>query len=289
MRKAIIDIGTNSIRLIVADCQEQVQVCYSAIEITRIGEGMGSEHILKPEPLARTCQVAAEYAQKARAMEAEIIKMTATSAIREARNQLVAAQALMEAAQVPLTILSGTQEAELSYKGAALDFQKAGQALAVLDIGGGSTELVYESPEGLSKASVAVGAVRLQEDAALVAQLPILLQPLLTKALPKPLTLVGVGGTITSLAAMDQQLAVYSQERVHGYLLSAAAVQKWLDRLQGMPLAERQTLPGLMPKRADIIDQGALILQVVLSLLQQTELIVSDKDLLYGLLAEDEY
>lgn len=99
--------------------------------------------------------------------------------------------------------------------------------------------------------------------------------------------LVGVGGTITSLAAMDQQLAEYSRERVHGYHLQTLAVQNWVDRLQTMPLSERYQLPGLMPKRADIIDQGALILLAVLELLGQTELTVSDKDLLYGLLAAE--
>ena len=250
MRKAIIDVGTNSIRLIVADQEDVIRVCHTAIEITRIGEGMGIERKIKSEPLARTCQKAAEFAQKARELGAEVIQMTATSAVREAQNQSAVAQ-------------------------------------AVLDIGGGSTELVYDTPKGLSKASVAVGAVRLKEDPSLAARLPELLKPLVTEMLPTPLTLVGVGGTITSLAAMDQELAVYAQERVHGYHLSAQAVEKWTERLQAMPLSERQQLAGLMPKRADIIDQGALILLAVLELLGQTELIVSDKDLLYGLLAAE--
>lgn len=287
MRKAIIDVGTNSIRLIVADQEDVIRVCHTAIEITRIGEGMGIERKIKSEPLARTCQKAAEFAQKARELGAEVIKMTATSAVREAQNQSAVSQALEEAAHLSLTVLTGTEEAELSYSGAALDFRQPGRALAVLDIGGGSTELVYDTPKGLSKASVAVGAVRLKEDPSLAARLPELLKPLVTEMLPTPLTLVGVGGTITSLAAMDQELAVYAQERVHGYHLSVQAVEKWTERLQALPLSERQQLAGLMPKRADIIDQGALILLAVLELLGQSELIVSDKDLLYGLLAAE--
>ena len=181
MRKAIIDVGTNSIRLIIADLEGTINVCHTAIEITRIGEGMGKEQMIQSEPLARTCRKAAEFARKAREMGAEIIQMTATSAVRDAKNQADAAQALEEAAGLSLTVLSGTEEAELSYSGAAQDFRRQGQALAVLDIGGGSTELVYDSPSGLSKASVALGAVRLKEDPALADRLPELLQPLLTK------------------------------------------------------------------------------------------------------------
>ena len=286
MRKAIIDVGTNSIRLIVADCLEQIEVCEKAIEITRIGEGMGAERLIKPQPLKRTAQAAADFAQRARSLGADQVRMTATSAVREALNQQAVLKALEAAAQVPLEILSGVQEAALSYAGAAQDFRQSGQALAVLDIGGGSTELVYETLQGLHKASVPVGAVRLKENPALAEKLSELLKPLVSSNLPKPITLVGVGGTITSLAAMEQALAVYSQERVHGYRLSKDAAAHWQRQLAGMSLEQRQAIVGLMPKRADIIDWGTLILEEAMALLQVTELIVSDKDLLYGLLAE---
>lgn len=286
MRKAIIDVGTNSVRLIVADCQADIRVCATAIDMTRLGEGMGEERMIKPQPLERTSRTAAAFAQQARDLGAESIRMTATSAVREALNRQQVSEALTKAAQVSLEILSGVREAELSYAGAAQDFRQCGQALAVLDIGGGSTELVYESGEGLNKASVQAGAVRLQENPALAAQLPQILSALVSKNLPKPLTLIGVGGTITSLAAMEQSLAVYSQERVHGYRLTKESVEHWQRQLTEMSLKERQAIVGLMPKRADIIGWGTLILMETMTLLQVAELTVSDKDLLYGLLAE---
>lgn len=286
MRKAIIDVGTNSIRLIVADCLEQIDVCEKAIEITRIGEGMGPEQLIKPLPLKRTAQAAADFAQRAQALGAERVRLTATSAVREAQNQQAVVKALEAAAQVPLEILSGVREAALSYAGAAQDFRRSGAALAVVDIGGGSTELVYESTQGLHQASVPVGAVRLKENPSLAGELSELLKPLVSENLPKPLTLIGVGGTITSLAAMEQSLAVYSQERVHGYRLTKESVEHWQRQLTGMSLKERQAIVGLMPKRADIIDWGTLVLVETMTLLQVAELIVSDKDLLYGLLAE---
>ena len=120
MRKAIIDVGTNSIRLIVADCLEQIEVCEKAIEITRIGEGMGAERLIKPQPLKRTAQAAADFAQRARSLGAEQVRMTATSAVREALNQQAVLKALEAAAQVPLEILSGVQEAALRILGRAV-------------------------------------------------------------------------------------------------------------------------------------------------------------------------
>lgn len=287
MRKAVIDIGTNSTRLAVADCiGQQIQILAVAIEMTRIGEGASEDQQIKAMPLARTVAAVQDFVRQARELEAERLRITATSAVREAINQAEVAEAIVAATGVALEILSGSREAQLSYQGAALDFAGRSQTLAVLDIGGGSTELVYQGQGGLSKASVRLGAVRLAEQPSLSAEIESILTGLITEQLPAELTLIGVGGTITSLAAMDQKLDQYNQQRVHGYRLSRGQVEAWLERLYNLSVSQRSKLKGLMPQRADIIPYGVEILLQAMKLLDVEEIIVSDKDLLYGLLAE---
>lgn len=282
MRKAVIDIGTNSTRLMVADCEQgSIEPVSVELAITRIGENVNQTKRISQLPLARTAKAVAEFAQKAKALGAEQIKMTATSAVRDAQNKAEVTQALQEAAGTALEILSGAVEAKMSYDGAAADFGHLGH-VAVLDIGGGSTELVYPAKEGLSCKSVNIGAVRLLENPQLSVET--LLQGLLVEKLPKEFALVAVGGTATSLAAMALQMAVYDRKKVHGYKMPKEIVDQWAKKLMAMPLERRLEIPGLMAKRADVIPYGAAILNQAMALLAAEEVIVSDKDLLYGLL-----
>lgn len=288
MIKAVIDIGTNSTRLAVANLQGgEISLLSSDIAVTRIGEQLGQERIIKPEPLARTAHVVGQYVQRAKAMGAEAISLTATSALRDARNQQEVIAYFLETTGLDLVVLSGKEEAELSYRGACLDFSgHANVSLAVLDIGGGSTELVYQGAEGLHSASVNVGAVRLYEQPKLMGQMAELLQGLKPERMGKQFELIAVGGTATSLAAMIQELPIYQPDLVHGFVIAKETVDAWAEKLADLSLTERQNLKGLMPKRADIIGFGVCILQQVMVLLNATQVKISDKDLLYGLLME---
>lgn len=285
MRKAIIDIGTNSVRLLIADCDKNTIIpCKTDIAITRIGEGVDKSKKIGQVPLARSVQKVGEFVRIAYQLQAESIRITATSAVRDAQNKDEVSAAIQQHTGLQLEILAGETEAAMSYYGAIGDFLHLQGNLAVLDIGGGSTELVYVAADGLNCASVNIGAVRLQENPDLSSKINTILSQLLKKPLPEDLILLAVGGTATSLAAMEQQLTVYDSNKVHGCVLSLAIVQQWAQRLAAMSLEERENIIGLMKKRADIIPYGASILTQAMTVLGVSQVIISDKDLLYGLL-----
>lgn len=287
MRKAVIDMGTNSTRLAVGAMQNgKFQMIFTEVAETRLGEGMGLERIIRPIPLVRNVDTVRRFVQQAKALDAASIRITATSAVRDAVNKAEVQQAIEAAAGIPLEILPGTEEARLSYLGASGDFLQLQCPLAVLDIGGGSTELVYPTADGIHGASVNVGAVRLLEHPELRPQVREILQGLQTDRLPAQSALIAVGGTNTCLMAMELGLTSYDGSRIHGQHLTKAQVDNWCQRLFAMSQAEREQIPGMKAKRADIMPYGVLILQQAMELLQLSEVIISDKGLVYGLLLE---
>ena len=164
MRKAVIDMGTNSTRLAIGEMMDgKMQIVYTQVAETRLGEGMGNERVIQPVPLERNVETVKRFAQTAQLLNAYDLRVTATSAVRDAVNQDEVKQVISKAAGVQMEILPGAVEAQLSYLGASGDFQHLNRPLAVLDIGGGSTELVYPVEDGVHGASVNVGAVRLLE------------------------------------------------------------------------------------------------------------------------------
>ena len=179
-----------------------------------------------------------------------------------------------------MEVLSGEREAYLSYLGAVGKFS---EQTAVLDIGGGSTELAYPCAGKLVVNSVAAGAVRLKERPEMQANLPTMLKGLLPQK-GKISKLVAVGGTATTLAALEQIMKNYNSDLVHQYRLSKEAVDKWLNRLGKMSLEEIKALKIIPPKRADVIYYGVLILSTVIELIQAEEVFAEDRDLMYGLL-----
>ena len=287
MKKAVIDMGTNSTRLAIAEQKnDQFQMVYTEVAETRLGEGMGEERIIRPIPLERNVKTVQDFVTKASAMNVESIRITATSAVRDAQNKAEVQEAISNCAGIPMEILPGKEEARLSYLGASGDFQRHNRPLAVLDIGGGSTELVYPEKDALHGVSVNLGAVRLLEHPELLDTMGLTLERLKGAAFPDNSVLIAVGGTNTCLMAMELGLTQYDGSKIHGQALSKARVDYWCDTLFAMTQAEREQIPGMKRKRADIMPYGVLILQKTMELLGVSEVIISDKGLVYGLLLE---
>ncbi|MEW6661792.1 MAG: Ppx/GppA family phosphatase [Bacillota bacterium] len=282
---AIIDVGTNSVRLLVAGIRNgKVAPVVRQMDSTRLGEGLYQDGRLKGPAISRTVNAVSRFVLEAKNLGAAGVAIVATSAAREAVNGAELSQVILRETGCPLEILSGNQEAELSFRGATSSLCCVNYPV-VLDIGGGSTELVFrEHGEGITSISKEIGAVRCTELGTGYQEIRKLLQPSLESLAARPdLSLVGVGGTITSLAAMEQGLTTYDPERVHGFVLQRTAVKYWRQRLAGMPLEGRQQIKGLQPARADIIPAGLTILEAVMDGLQVNHLTVSEADLLEGL------
>ncbi len=298
-RFATIDIGTNSVLLLVADRGPDgvFRALVERADITRLGRGVDTTRALAPEAMDETLRVVKAYADEARSLGAEGLAVSATSAARDAANGAAFMAAARERAGVQVEILSGELEAQLAFSSAWTDFGRAGHPLVVIDIGGGSTEVVFgvSADQFTFRRSFDVGSVRLTER--LVRGDPPgpenrrrveehLRQTF--KALPPPAEgfgVVGVAGTVTTLFAVLHAIEPYDAARVHGGTLGLAELRALADRLCALPLDARRRLPGLQPKRADVIPVGALILLVALEQLGADGCRVSDKGLRWGLLA----
>lgn len=299
-RFATIDVGTNSVLLLVADRTPDglFQAVQERAEITRLGRGVDKSRRLSPEGMEATLQVLTAFADEARSLGAEGIAVSATSAARDAQNGAEFLAAAKERAGVTVEIISGELEAQLSFASAYLDFgSEAAGPLLVIDIGGGSTEFIYGNSAGRVefRHSYDVGSVRLterfahtdppsSEESQGIASF--LRSTFATLPPPPPAAeLVGVAGTVTTLYAVQHGIEPYDSTRVHGGTLTRAQLEQLATRLCSMPLAQRQKLPGLQPKRADVIPAGALILLEALRALGLDECRVSDRGLRWGLMA----
>jgi exopolyphosphatase/guanosine-5'-triphosphate,3'-diphosphate pyrophosphatase len=299
-RFATIDVGTNSVLLLVADRtpEGQFQAVLERADITRLGRGVDQSRRLSPEGMKATLDVLTAYAQEARALGAEGIAVSATSAARDAQNGPEFLAAAKEQAGVTVEIISGEQEAQLSFASAHMDFGSAAAGpLLVIDIGGGSTEFIYGNSAGRVdfRHSYDVGSVRLTER--FVRTDPLspeereritahLRETFATLPPPPPAAeLVGVAGTVTTLYALQNKIEPYDSARVHGGTLTALQLEQVVNQLCSLPLAERRLLPGLQPKRADVIPAGGLILREAVRALKLEEVRVSDRGLRWGLMA----
>jgi exopolyphosphatase/guanosine-5'-triphosphate,3'-diphosphate pyrophosphatase len=266
--------------LLVADVADgRVAEVSRRATITRLGEGVDMRHRLLPVPIARVRNCLADYRREAESLGAERILAVATSAVRDAENGEAFLGEIEWSYGFATRLLSGEEEAGVTYRGVT-----AGRALPpgtlVVDVGGGSTELAVD---GRDPVSLDVGVVRLTErhgdDLEAAAEHVRSLLPELS-----PSRAIGVAGTVTTLAALE--LGGYDPDRVHGYRISARAVEAWLERLAGMSLEERRSLPGLEPTRAPVIVAGVLIVREVLRAYRLDELEASEHDLLHGVALE---
>jgi exopolyphosphatase/guanosine-5'-triphosphate,3'-diphosphate pyrophosphatase len=296
-RWATIDVGTNTVLLLVAERRGAVLApVLERAEITRLGRGVDASGRLEPAAIRETVAVLADYARAARALGATVVACVATSAARDAANGAEFFLAAREAAGLVPEVIAGDEEARLVFTSAWRDFGRAGRPLAVLDVGGGSTELsLGEGAAPRARASLQVGAVRLTErhvrgdppSAGEIARVREAareaVRPFAAMALPGG-QLVGVAGTVTTLAAVVQALPTYDAERVHGSALSLAEVEALAARLAPMPIRERAALPGMEPKRADVIVAGALVVAEAMRAAGFDRLTVSDRGVRWGLL-----
>ncbi|MCP3104853.1 Ppx/GppA family phosphatase [Myxococcus sp. K15C18031901] len=299
-RFATIDIGTNSVLLLVAERtpEGRFEPVRERAEITRLGRGVDATKRLSPEGMEATLSVLEAFAREARELGAQDIAVSATSAARDATNGAEFLEAARTRAGVTVEIISGKLEAELSFAAVHADFaSEAAGPLLVLDIGGGSTEFIYGNPSGHVefRHSFDVGAVRLTErfvrsdpmSAEDRARVEAHLRETFQSLPPPPpaSVLVGVAGTVTTVYAVQHAIDPYDAERVHGGTLSVAELSSLADRLCHRPLEERRALPGMQPKRADVIPAGALILLEAVKALGLDSCRVSDRGLRWGLLA----
>jgi exopolyphosphatase/guanosine-5'-triphosphate,3'-diphosphate pyrophosphatase len=283
VRVAAIDLGTNTTRLIVADVTDgTVDAIVRRSTITRLGEGVDARRRLLPLPITRVRNCLADYRRELESLGAERKLLVATSAVRDAENGEAFLGEIEWSYGFTTRLLSGEQEADLTLRGVgAVD----GETI-VIDIGGGSTELI----ESGTRVSTELGSVRLTErflesDPPAAGELEELAQAIRSVLEEHDLSArrgIGVAGTVTSLAALDLGLVEYDADRVHGHRLGQDAVGAQLERLAALPLAERREVPGLEPERAPVIVAGAAILLEVMRHLELEEIEVSERDLLDG-------
>ena len=297
MRVAAIDCGTNSIRLLVADVEGRTKRDLAReLRVVRLGEGVDRSGVLSGEALERTRLALADYASTARDLGAEAVRMVATSATRDAGNRAVFVQMVRQTLGVPPEVISGDEEAALSFDGATRDRDVGEGPFLVLDIGGGSTEFVLGGASVEAARSVDVGCVRLTErhlndDPPTAAQIAgaeadveaALVQVGEVVPVDRARLAIGVAGTVTTVAAVALDLPSYDPERIHGTVLSAAQVREVAGRLLAMTRAERAALPVMHPGRVDVIGAGALVLRTLLDRLDLAEIAVSEADILDGI------
>ena len=286
MRVAVVDLGTNSTRLLVADVEDgRAQEVARRLQITRLGEGVDRRRKLLPLPIARVRNCLADFRRELEALGAERTLAIGTSAVRDAENGEAFLGEIEWSYGFTTRLLSGEEEALLTFRGATAGRELPGETL-VVDIGGGSTELV--TADGFH-VSLDLGCVRLTErflhtDPPTRAELDACADHV-RSVFPPPLAAqgaIGVAGTITTLAALDLGLEEYDPERTHGHEIPTPAVSGLLDGLAALPLEERRGVPALEPERAPVIVAGALILRELLAWFGLDEIEASERDLLHG-------
>lgn len=297
-RVAVIDVGTNSVRLLLADVRSDgtVKTLSRVGSVTRLGEGAGASGMIAPLPEARTTDTARGYAVAARDEGAETVLVTGTSALRTATNGPDVAARIGRAIGLTVRILSGDEEARAVFRavGAEVDGPRV-----VIDIGGGSTEITRGANHHVEWAmSTNLGVVTLNElfapgDPPDSAQRSRLLQYLQT-ALPPLLDgrasgigrYYGVGGTMTALATIDLGLHRYTPVAIEGHRLRLESIRGITDRLWSLSLADRMALPGVEAGRADVVLAGSMVLHALLEGLGAGEVTSSTRGLRYGILLE---
>ncbi|MCX8090338.1 MAG: Ppx/GppA family phosphatase [Verrucomicrobiae bacterium] len=312
-RHAVIDIGTNSVKLLVADVAgaRVVPVLEDARQ-TRLGRGFYQTHRLQPQPIAQTARAARLFAAQARKLGATTLRVIATSAAREARNADELIRAVQRACGVRPEILSGSREAEWAFRGAMTDPRLAREPVLLLDVGGGSTEFILGCGRAIHfRHSYPLGAVRLLEQqphsdpprpeelaacrAVLRAFLRERVHPELQPALDRErrrhpqhhaVRLVGVGGTATVLARLEHGLDRSPRETLEGTRLSLRRVRQWSERLWSVSLAQRRRIRGMPPERADVMLTGVLIYEAIMEVFGFRQLRVSTRGLRFAAVLE---
>jgi exopolyphosphatase/guanosine-5'-triphosphate,3'-diphosphate pyrophosphatase len=300
-RVAAVDIGTNSVRLLVADVEgsgreARLETLDRRMRITRLGQGVDASRALAPDAIGRTVAVLREYGEVIGATGATRVRATATSAARDATNRDAFFDQVADALGTRPELLSGDEEARLSFLGATADLDAPGPYL-VTDIGGGSTEFAFGMTEPVAQRSIDVGCVRVTEqfldsDPPLPEELSNALSVVrdhladVERAMPElheAKTLIGLAGTVSAVAAIEQGLSTYERDKIHHFRLSRAAAEDVFRTLALESTAQRRQNPGLEPERAGVIVGGLIVLVAILRAFDRDELLVSEADILDGL------
>jgi exopolyphosphatase/guanosine-5'-triphosphate,3'-diphosphate pyrophosphatase len=288
-RVAAVDLGTNSTRLLVADVEGQrLDEVTRRLTITRLGEGVDERRRLLPVPIARIRNCLTDYRKELEALGAERTLCIGTSSVRDADNGEAFLGEIEWSYGFTTQLLAGTEEAAMMVRGVTAGRPTLDNVL-VVDIGGGSTELVLTAAGSVAFAtSLDVGCVRITERylgseppsgpelAAAGAYVRSLLPPL------EAASAIGVAGTITTLATLDLGDDEYDPERTHGHRIPLGSVEEQLERLAGMTLDERRTVPGIEPGRAPVIVAGIVVLREIMVAYGLREIEVSERDILHG-------
>ncbi|MDD5448871.1 MAG: Ppx/GppA phosphatase family protein [Actinomycetota bacterium] len=312
-RLASIDVGTNSTRMLVADCDGFVtKTIDRRMVITRLGKAVDGTGKLDSEAIERTLSVLSEYARLLSSHKPERVSVAATSALRDSANAGDFVSRAGEITGSEVEILPGEEEARLSFLGAVSNLprgkvgSRGKREIFVFDIGGGSTELIvgnlprkrsrllYEEPR---VRSIQVGCVRMSERflkgdppsplalGRMESYLVSTLKPALDSLFQgKPSLVVGLAGTVTTVAAIKLGLTEYNSEAIHHSFLLREEVEEIYRKLASVPLSDRKKIMGLEPERADIIVGGIAVLRAVMDLARVSEILVSEKDILDGLI-----
>ena len=289
MRVAAIDLGTNSTRLLVADIEDgRPDEVVRRLTITRLGEGVDGRRRLLPLPITRVRNCLVDYRRELEGLGAERTLAVATSAVRDAENGEAFLGEIEWSFGFATRLLDGAEEAAMMLRGVTAG-RPALEDTLVVDIGGGSTELVLATDGDIvASSSVDVGCVRVTERflrsdppsrpelAAAAGYARSLLPPFRAR------DAIGVAGTVTTLATLDLGLAEYDPERTHGHRIPRDSVERELERLAQMTLEERVRVPGMEPGRAPVIVAGLVVLREVMDSYGITEIEVSERDILHG-------
>jgi exopolyphosphatase / guanosine-5'-triphosphate,3'-diphosphate pyrophosphatase len=299
-RVAAIDCGTNSIRLLIAsqDPSGALVDHDRRLEIVRLGQGIDATGEFHPDALTRTFSVVDSYAQAIRAagVPTDGIHFVATSAARDAKNRAAFFAGIHRRLAVTPDVISGNAEAQLSFRGALSRIRAKKEPVLVMDIGGGSTELVAGTTSGQIRAasSLDIGSVRLTErflpgsppSAADLDRAARYVDDQLVRSgidLTTVGSWIGVAGTATTLAAVYLGLQSYDRDKVHGSVIPTPDVAELLATLSSLTLEQIRAIPSMHPQRADVITAGTLIASRVAAAVPATELIISESDILDGI------
>jgi exopolyphosphatase / guanosine-5'-triphosphate,3'-diphosphate pyrophosphatase len=293
-RVAVIDVGTNSARLLVADvCGGEVSPVERRSRVTRLGRGVDLSGRLSAEAIEDACEAIGGYVASYQELGAEVVDTIATSAVRDAENGSAFVAELRERFALSARVLDGGEEARLTYLGAT-SAQAPTEPTLVVDIGGGSTELIVGTGSEISfHASLQAGVVRHSErhvasDPPTTVELEALaadVRGLIEAAIGSGVEAragIAVAGTPTSLAAVELGLEPYDPARVHGHVLSLTSIQRMLSLLASTPLSQRVEIPGMHPDRAPTIVAGVVILVETMRAFGLGQIEASEHDILYG-------
>ncbi len=307
-RRAVIDVGTNSVKLLIGDIVEgSVRPVCEESEQTRLGRGFYESHMLQSKAIAETAAAVKDFTEKSRQRGAGGVRVIATSAARDAKNAADLITAIQQSSGLPLEIISGAQEADWAFKGVLSDPELAKSPLLILDVGGGSTEFILgEKGDQQFSRSFDLGTVRLLErfpvsDPPTEIEFSAMRQwlreflnanvvPVLKHSLQqsdgRPVTLVGTGGSSSILGRIAGRLDTYDRERIESQRIGFEQLLEIRSRLWSLPIEERRSTVGLPKKRADVILTGVLIFETIMELLGFAQLRVSTRGLRYAALLE---